>query len=373
MNRHILNNQLSQDSLNNTHNISRNFSFDQNYNKNSRNRTTKTIRDFKSIFVNSYSYFPCQTDEPLKIYMNNSLSNKVNKANADSGNNKSSTNNTTCVKITNSTANYSKDNSKLGIEIKNNTGINTKKTTPKTTTNSTASNFTLFNAGSPSNYNILNKNFIKQIEDINIDLDKSLKEIKTSNSKSKKYNTIKGSFELLIKVLSNNCSSIIVKFLQKLLYSIHEIVFDYANENRKLKELNSTLLEKIEKINKSVIEKNDLIQKSTIEIDILRKKLEQFSYKSEGSENTNLPMTSNEKDSNDNKPIALFSTVDQSKKSNTKIINLNKSNINDLDALYFFDKVDMTIQQTSPNIIPLLPLNSKLRKCKSKLGGTGLK
>ena len=371
MNSHILNNQLSQDSLNNTHNISRNFSFDQNYNKNSRNKTTKTIRDFKSIFVNSYSYFPCQTDEPLKIYMNNSLSHKANKINANSANNKSSTNNTTCVKVTNSTANYSKDNSKLGIEVKNNTMINTKKTTPKTTTNSTASNFTLFNAASPSNNNILNKNIMKQIEEIDHDLDKSLKEMKTQNSKSKKYNTVKRSFELFIKVLSNSCNSIIIKFIQKFLYSIHEIVVDYANENRKLKDLNSSLLEKIENINKSVIEKNDFIQKSTLEIDILRKKLEQLSYKSEGSANTNLPMSSNEKD--ENKPIALFSTINNVNNSNTKLINLNKSNINDLDALYFLDKVDMTINQTSPNIIPLLPLNSKLRKCKSKLGGIGIK
>ena len=82
-------------------------------------------------------------------------------------------------------------------------------------------------------------------------------------------------------------------------------------------------------------------------------------------------MSSNEKD--ENKPIALFSTINNVNNSNTKLINLNKSNINDLDALYFLDKVDMTINQTSPNIIPLLPLNSKLRKCKSKLGGIGIK
>ena len=48
-------------------------------------------------------------------------------------------------------------------------------------------------------------------------------------------------------------------------------------------------------------------------------------------------------------------------KARNKIMNINKSNLNDLDALYFFDKVDMTINQSSPTqIIPILPLNKTL-------------
>ena len=38
-----------------------------------------------------------------------------------------------------------------------------------------------------------------------------MKEIKKTNSKSKKYNSIKHYFEILIKVLSNNSNLIMIK------------------------------------------------------------------------------------------------------------------------------------------------------------------
>lgn len=349
--------------VNDSLNLSHNFSFDGKMDKNSRNKTkssNKSFKSFKSIFVNSYSYFP-QSDEPFKHYKNNSLTqkNNININSNNSINNKSTATNTTGIKITSSTANYSKDNSHLVIDIKE---TKSSKGYQSLTSNITTSNTNFFNSGSFSNITSLSKSLCKQLEEIDLDIDKSMKEIKKTNSKSKKYNSIKHYFEILIKVLSNNSNLIMIKILQKILCNIHEVVADYANENRNIKELNSSLFEKLEEIKKNLLSKDEIIHKCDKEIEILRKKIGVMTSSSEGSAHTNIPISSNDKDMviecNTNNNEANQEQINQ---TNIKIMNINKSNLNDLDALYFFDKVDMTINQSSPTqIIPILPLNKTL-------------
>lgn len=369
--------------VNESLNLSHNFSFDAKMNGGSRNKTktsNKSFKSFKSIFVNSYSYFP-QSDEPFKHYKNNSLTqkNNININGNNSINNKSTATNTTGIKITNSTANYSKDNSRLVIDIKEtksskghqslttNNETKSSKAHQSLTSNNTTSNAHFFNSGSFSNITSFSKSLYKQLEEIDLDIDKSMKEIKKTNSKSKKYNSIKHYFEILIKVLSNNSNLIMIKILQKILCNIHEVVADYANENRNIKELNSTLFEKLEEIKKNLLSKEEIINKYNKEIELLRKKIGVMSSSSEGSAHTNIPISSNDKDmvidlsTNNNE-----ANQEQINQTNIKIMNINKSNLNDLDALYFFDKVDMTINQSSPpQIIPILPLSKTLNIKKS--------
>lgn len=59
--------------------------------------------------------------------------------------------------------------------------------------------------------------------------------------------------------------------------------------------------------------------------------------------------SSNEKESHSN---------DKELIKNNLIIDINKDNLGDLDALYFFDKVQMNTQGTTQHCIPILPINS---------------
>jgi hypothetical protein len=56
----------------------------------------------------------------------------------------------------------------------------------------------------------------------------------------------------------------------------------------------------------------------------------------------------------------IISTIEVDKEKNGKIYNLNKNNLNDLDALYFFDKIKMAPQRSYSEIgIPDLNLVKK--------------
>jgi uncharacterized coiled-coil protein SlyX len=151
------------------------------------------------------------------------------------------------------------------------------------------------------------------------------------------------------------------------------VVIAFSAENRKLKELNYKLTEKYEKIDKNLIESNKIIKEKQQKIDILEKKLYGLvksvnnMNKKINNDNSNIFNYFNErniiKDYNIN-----IKCSDKNNEQFQKIIKINENNLDDLDALYFFDKIDMKPKRalSCDKIIPFLQINMVM-KMKMKL------
>ena len=210
------------------------------------------------------------------------------------------------------------------------------------------------NSNNRVNNIFFNDKLIREINDIEADMNKHLKQ-NTTNSKSKKYNTLKHSFEKLLKFLNtffyNTEFNIICNFLQKLLIGYHEVVSAYSQENLKLKELNFKLTEQYETIDKNLIECNRSIKEKQKKIEILENKINGY--------------VNNMKNKNVIREYHInmneFDLIKNKDEQNNKIKKINEQNLDDLDALYFFDKIETKPQRSfsSGKFIPILPINKK--------------
>ena len=144
----------------------------------------------------------------------------------------------------------------------------------------------------------------------------------------------------------------------------HEIVISFYTDIKNIKALNKKVnqdFEDLQKILKQSEKKIILLQEQNREL------LDQIKIKKNSS--------------NDNIDYINFLQTQYSsicKKSvnveemnhNFKIFNLNKKNLDDLDSLYFFDKINMKNQRTLSRKIPLLPIKNntedKIKKNSSK-------
>ncbi len=298
---------------------------DINIHSNDIDNQQENVKKFKKTLINSGSLINIHNnnkEHPLKLYKDNLISHNNNLSNYQNENN------------------YTKVN---------------------TYTNSLANSINFGNTNK-NNFNILTReNFSKQIYDINIQLDKKLSENK-SISKSQKYNTIKHAFEDLIRLLQNNNSKLndtnMINLLQKLLFGYHEVVNAYLIENTELKKLNCNLNEKNEKFDKLLIESMSIINEKNRELKFLKKKISTMTLETESTTNHNI--TSNENEYLNVKAFEKGSV-------NEKIYNLNKSNLGDLDALYFFDKIEMKHKRSFSQNIPLLKLRKEEDNSKNKI------
>ena len=234
--------------------------------------------------------------------------------------------------------------------------------------------------------NKLNKpNSNKLIEEINVlqeEMNKNLN-LNPSNSKSKKYNTLKNFFEKLLKVINNyffnNDLNVLFNFLQKLLIGYHEVVLAFSSENRKLKELNYKLTEQYQKIDKNLIECNKSIKEKQKRIEVLENKI--YTLVNNMRNKNNIIINNKSKEINLYRSINFSSINNKNKsklqeypkysdeievkksedKQNNKIKKINEKNLDDLDALYFFDKIEMKPQRSfsGGKKIPFLPINIK--------------
>ena len=232
---------------------------------------------------------------------------------------------------------------------------------------------------SDNKFNTLSVNDPKLIEEINSlnkDLENELKQNLT-NSKSKKYNAIKRSFDKFIKTINefflNNDLHPIFLYLQKILLGYHNVILAFSGENRKLKELNYKLSEQYQKIDKNFIECNKAIKEKQNEIEnlgkqistllsslneqkriniILKCKLEEINMNNIKKNNNNLEMN--------NSTSSKFLNDIEKTEQYIKIKNLNMNNLDDLDSLYFLDKINMKPKRAYSHgkIIPFLPINN---------------
>jgi len=223
---------------------------------------------------------------------------------------------------------------------------------------------------------------IEEINELQEEMNKNLN-INPSNSKSKKYNTLKNFFEKLLRILNNyfynNDLNVLFNFLQKLLIGYHEVVIAFSSENRKLKELNYKLTEQYQKIDKNLIECNKGIKEKQKKIEVLENKICSLVNNMKNKNNIIINNKSKEINlyrsinfssinnknigklkeySSDNDEIVFKKSED---KQNNKIKKINALNLDDLDALYFFDKIEMKPQRSfsGGKNIPFLPINIK--------------
>ena len=216
--------------------------------------------------------------------------------------------------------------------------------------------------------------FIDEINGLNNDLENELKKNQT-NSKSQKYNTIKRSFDKFIKTINefflNNDLHPIFIYLQKILIGYHDVILAFSGENRKLKELNYKLSEQYQKIDKNFIECNKAIKEKQNEIENLEKKISILLNNLTEQKRVNIILKykleemniNNIKNNNfeliDSSTQKIMNEIEKTEQF-TKIKNINMNNLDDLDSLYFFDKIYMKPRRAYSHgkNIPFLSINN---------------
>lgn len=349
-----------------------------NYNTQSYYDNSNTIGN-----VNLYkrNYF-AKKDQPLKLYtdanaFNNNTQGNSNKK-SNNGDNSSS----------NSNCNYGEGfrNRKL-INSKSNHNLSLSTTNNNKHHNSSSNNVIV--------------NSMETFYDLELKMDKMLKENK-SNSKSKKYNITKMIFEegikqftiLISNLLTNYPTSthgysnsmnyinsnhnhymennnIIITFLRNILKVYHESFLAYSNENKTLRDKVDKLQSSSSQLDKKLNDYSKQIKEKETEITSLKSQITKLtlslSTKDKDKETiTNIikPTTTTTSNPNNNSTSlktssqimptdprqVTFSATDDDlinssiiplNKHQEMIKDLNTKNINDLDALYFNDKVEM--------------------------------
>ena len=203
------------------------------------------------------------------------------------------------------------------------------------------SNFLKLNHNN-SKYNIYDNNnnykIMKEVVEIQNNMEKKLKD-NITNSKSKKYNTLKNTFEALLKYLGNTIfksNNVIMNILlEKLLIGYHEVVSAFSAENKKLKQINYYLNEQYEKMTKDLFNLNKIIKDRQKQNESLQKKISSLEKGIDKRNISQFQKNNNIKKINLNKEEKFIKKNEQNK----KIFELNKKNVEDLDALYFYDKI----------------------------------
>ena len=238
--------------------------------------------------------------------------------------------------------------------------------------NSTTVNYKTNKNHNSSQININDYKVTKKIMSFDNEMKLSLKENK-SNSKDKKYQIVRNMFEKTIKFLENTVfkgnNNLICVFLQKILIVYHEIINAFNEENRKLKQMDSKLNEKFEKTQKENVDYIKKLKEKQKEIDSLKKKINNLlSNEKINKENYNLNKIDIRKILNLEKNENVYNSNDKNKIYNDdqykKVFNLNRKNLDDLDSLYFFDKIIIEKHNTPPSrrIPKLLLKNLKEHK-----------
>ena len=208
--------------------------------------------------------------------------------------------------------------------------------------------------GQNGNCRINNEKFY----DLEIKMEKMFKENKT-NSKSRKYNITKFIFEEGIKNLGGN--TIMQNFFRKILVTYHEVFLAFSTENKNFKEKTENLTNQNLQIDKNYIELSKKLKQKETEIELLKNKVAAMS--ANANINNQPPMQYDPR-------TVTFSALEEESRKNSPspqmnkhqrfVSDVNQKNVNDLEALYFNDKVEMedTSRSPKPYKIPQLNLNS---------------
>ena len=148
--------------------------------------------------------------------------------------------------------------------------------------------------------------------------------------------------------MNKNICDCISIFMQKVINNYNDIILEYINENQKFLEKTKKLTESLESLQKNLIIKEKIIGNLENEN---RKLLDQIEFKKNNALKRNM--------SNINH--SFISLEENNDSQYYKIKKLNEKNLDDLDALYFFDKIKPKNKSTNKKI-PILPLKVKDRE-----------
>ena len=216
-----------------------------------------------------------------------------------------------------------------------------------TTTNNTqlnANNITFNSNANTISHNNITTPPSSSLEAIQNEIDRAMKS-QSSKSKTKKYTILKRALESILEHCSlNHYDTALITLLERIISITQHIYTKFTSEISHLKESNDEYIKRIERItNENEEKQQNLITVYSTEIQNLKKKIEIL----------NNHTTTSERSSCDKDKLIIQTT-----QNNSKIVSINKENLSDLDALYFFDKVQMcNIDKCNSNtIIPTLPL-----------------
>ena len=214
--------------------------------------------------------------------------------------------------------------------------------------NESIKKFTISGGGSNGLKKIANEKFI----DLEVQMQKMFKENKT-NSKSKKYNIIKYIFEEGIKVL--NGYNVLQNFFRKILICYHEVFVSFSTENKTFKEKMEVLTNKNFQLDKNYIDILKKMKEKENEIEFLKSKVNSLIS---NDSNSNVPFEPIDVTFNKIEKDSLQSSP-HTNKHQRFLSDVNTKNVNDLDSLYFNDKVQMedTSRSPKPYNIPRLNLS----------------
>ena len=267
---------------------------------------------------------------------------------------------------------------------------------------------------STSNNSNVIPNVIEKFNELETKMTKMLKENKT-NSKSKKYNITKQIFEETITHFTtittflsqhlpehnNNNNNkdipspyIITSLLKNIIKTYHEAFFAFSTENKILRENVEKFQSSTFHLEKRVLDVSKQLKEKEHEIDALKSQLIKLPKEPHIiTPNRNHPSNNTNSPSIITPPLQImlcdprqvtFSALDDDlvnssnpplNKHQELIKDYNTKNVNDLDALYFNDKVEMkeSTRDISPSGVGCVPkLNFGVMHSASKYGGIGL-
>ena len=342
----------------------------------SKKKKTSPINNYANIYNHNHSYSITQNiSYPIKNNINNSIikTNFIPYKNGNHNLQKSLHLNTDLSVSRNSNMNYviTEDNTKKDkkenmksdflakfMSKKQNKSLNKNNDFPNKINDGSDTEFIIEN--NEKNHFINNKTK-KELANIFNDLESKLTiqlSENKNNNKIKNFNILQNTFDEIIKVFPVNNQHL----LKIILKGYNDIVNFYISENKNLKEQNDNFKNKISSLEKELsINKNLLLEKNKI-IDEIKKKT---NNKSQEEKSNSTKGSSFNPSSQDKEIIGL------NKKRNSfqlerqqHIKELNKKNIKDLDALYFYDKIIMNTEEkngplkdNNGDIIPLLDLD----------------
>ena len=227
---------------------------------------------------------------------------------------------------------------------------------------------------------LVSNKFVQDLNRIQSDFDKSLNVNKNSSSKLKKYSIIKNSFNNFLKLLSQtlfrNTFNIFLKYLEKMYFAYDDIFNWFSAENQEYKKINKDLNEQKDKIDKKLKDlQNIMAEKQNKLKDIEQKFITLLNMINKNNNlkdcytSLNKDFTLKAKSIEEGEIISTIEEIDKELKKG-KIYNINKNNLDDLDALYFFDKIKMAPQRSYSEIrIPNLNIDKKNKIYKKRGNG----
>ena len=279
---------------------------------------------------------------PLKLYNNlnnkNSLTGKRNPSISKINKNYK------YLQLISDDNNYNSKN--LTFELKKKNNLEDTKLSIKNLYNiNSINNFNHYNINNNCNNDYLNEKENK-IYRLELKMQKLFSENKT-NSKSKKYSIIKSIFEESINIL--NLDSAVKKFFKLIILKYHDVILSFSQENKILREssvnlqnLNLNLDKKYLELDKKYkfLLKENVDYKNSLE---KMQELHQIQINNNKDNNVKNEVINKELKAIDNNDIINNDTVDR----NSKLEKLNRMNVDDLDSLYFKDKVNTVDCQNS--------------------------